>query len=314
MHIEACGICGSDLSFIRHGGTGMRTATDEAPMPLGHEAAGVVVKAGSKVEGIKPGMRMIVNPMTTDSGVIGNGGDDGALTERLLVRGVKRGVNLYLMPDGMGFEIAALTEPLAVSLHGVNRGQVKPGDKAVVFGAGPIGLGMVLWLKRRGLTDVISIDLSPYRLERARSLGATATILAGQEDVPESLARLHGREHTIFGDLVGTDVYFDATAGGRSIVPDVIEMAKHDARLVITRVYTEPVEIDFVRFLMREMHVTSAIGYPTEFPEVIAMLAEYGEEARRLISHRFVFDDIMAGLEAARSPESGKVMITFPPG
>jgi threonine dehydrogenase-like Zn-dependent dehydrogenase len=91
-------------------------------------------------------------------------------------------------------------------------------------------------------------------------------------------------------------------------------MAKPDARLVITAVYAEPVEIDLARFLMREMHMTSAIGSPTEFPEVIAMLAERGDEARRLISHRVAFDDIMAALDAARSPESAKVMIIFPPG
>jgi len=312
LSVAACGICGSDLSYIRHGGVGRRKATDKAPMPLGHEAAGVVIKAGGAVEDIKPGMRMIVNPTTAVS-LIGSGGDEGAFTERLLVRGAQRGVTLYPIPEGMDFEIAALAEPLTVSLHGVNRGQVQPSDKAVVFGAGPIGLGMVLWLKRRGLTDVIAVDLYPYRLERARSLGATATILAGQENVRERLADMHGHKHTRFGDLVGTDVYFD-TAGARSIVPDVIHMAKPDARLVITAVYAEPVEIDLVLFLTREMHITSAIGSPIEFPEVIAMLAEHGEEARRLISHRLAFDDIMAALDVARSPESSKVMIVFPPG
>lgn len=308
LRIQACGICGSDLSYIRRGGIGRRKATDEAPIPLGHEAAGVVIKIGSAVEGIKPGMRMIVNPT-----MIGNGGNEGAFTERLLVRGAQRGVTLYPMPEGMDFELAALAEPLTVSLHGVNRGQVRPSDKAVVFGAGPIGLGMVLWLKRRGLTDVISVDLYPYRLERARSLGATATIIAGQENVRKRIADIHGHVHTQFGDLAGTDVYFD-TAGARSIVPDVIAMAKPDARLVITALYEEPVEINLVLFLTREMHITSAIGSPTEFPEVIAMLAEHGEEARRLISHRLAFDDIMAALEAARSPESAKVMIAFQSG
>ena len=312
LHVAACGICGSDLSYIRHGRVGGRKATDKVPIPLGHEAAGVVVKVGSAVPDVKPGMRMIVNP-TTPVSLIGSGGDEGAFAERLLVRGAQRDVTLYPMPEGMDFETAALAEPLTVSLHGVNRGQLQPTDKAVVFGAGPIGLGMVLWLKRWGVTNVISVDLSPYRLERARLLGATATVVAGKEDVRERLADIHGHRRTRYGDLVGTDVYFD-TAGAPSIVPDVIAMAKPDARLVITAVYAEPVEIDLARFLTREMHITSAIGSPTEFPEVIAMLAEHGEKARLLISHRMSFGDIMAALDAARSPESAKVVVLFPPG
>jgi (R,R)-butanediol dehydrogenase/meso-butanediol dehydrogenase/diacetyl reductase len=312
VRIEACGICGSDLKYIRHGGTPARKATDEAPMPLGHEAAGVVIKTGAALEGIEPGMRVIVNPMTADS-VIGNGGDQGAFADTLLVRGARCGATLYTMPEGVDFEIAALAEPLAVSLHGVNRGQVKPGDKAVVFGAGPIGLGMVLWLKARGLTDVISVDISPYRLQLARLLGATATILSGQENVRKCLADLHGSKRTRYGHLVGTDVYFDA-AGAPSVMPDILAMGKEDARLVITAIQDEPVPIDLSRALAKEMHITSARGYPTEFPEVIAMLTEHGEAARKLISHRLAFKDILAGLDIASSLNSGKVMITFPPG
>ena len=310
MRVGACGICGSDIGYIRHGGVGRRTASDEAPVPLGHEAAGVVIEAGSAVKGIKPGMRVALNPMTP-SGAIGSGASEGAFTEGLLVRGAQAGVTLYPMPDGMDFEVAALVEPLSVSLHGIHRGQVQPGDKAVVFGAGPIGLGMVLWLRLIGVTDVVSVDLSPRRLERARSLGATATIVAGEGSLRKGLAELHGRTHTPLGDLVGTDVYFDA-AGARTIVPSVISMAKPDARLVITAVYSQPVEIDLAHFLTREMHITSAMGSPTEFPEVIDMLAQHGDVARKMISHRLGFDDIISALDVARSLESGKVMITFP--
>ena len=270
----------------------------------------MVIEAGSAVKGIKPGMRVALNPMTP-SGAIGSGASEGAFTERLLVRGAQAGVTLYLMPDGMDFEVAALVEPLSVSLHGIHRGQVRPGDKAVVFGAGPIGLGMVLWLGLIGVTDVVSVDLSPSRLERARSLGATATIVAGEGSLRKGLAELHGRSHTPLGDLVGTDVYFDA-AGARTIVPSVISMAKPDARLVITAVYSQPVEIDLSHFLTREMHITSAMGSPTEFPEVIDMLVQHGDVARKMISHRLGFDDIISALDVARSLESGKVMVTFP--
>jgi len=305
--VRACGICGSDLNYIR---LGLLNLVGESPKPLGHEAAGVVLGVGNEVEGIEPGMHVIINPMIADS-VIGNGSDEGAFTDSLLVRGAQLNVTLYHMPEGMDFEVAALAEPLAVSLHGVNRGQVGPGDRAVVFGVGPIGLGMVLWLKRRGVTDIVSVARSASRLERAQALGATATISAEQEDVPKRLAELHGQACTPFGEAVGTDVFFDA-AGASNIVPDIISMAKPDSRLVISAMYLKPVEINLGCFLTREMHITSAMGYPTEFPEVVAMLAEQGEEARKMISHRMAFDDIMAALDIAVSPTCGKVMITFP--
>ena len=305
--IRACGICGSDLNYIN---LGLLNMAGESPKPLGHEAAGMVIEVGSEVEGIEPGMHVIVNPMIAD-GVIGNGSDEGAFTDRLLVRGAQRNVTLFPMPEGMDFEVAALAEPLAVSLHGVNRGQVKPGDRAVVFGVGPIGLGMVLCLKHRGLTNIVSVARSASRLERARALGAIAAISAEQENVRERLIELHGQEPTRFEEAVGTDVYFDA-AGAPNIVPDVINMAKPDSRLVVSAMYYEPVEISLISFLIREMHITSAVGYPTEFPEVIAMLAEHGEEARKMISHCMAIDDIMNALDIARSPTCGKVMITFP--
>ena len=84
------------------------------------------------------------------------------------MRDARVGDSLLPIPKDLPYEVAALTEPLSVAMHGVNRAQAKPGDKVVVFGCGPIGLGMVLWLKDRGVDDVIALDLSPERLERAR--------------------------------------------------------------------------------------------------------------------------------------------------
>jgi len=303
--VKACGICGSDLNYIR---LGLLNMAYGGPKPLGHEAAGVVIETGSEVEGIDLGMQVIINPVTS-FGIIGNGADEGAFTDTLLIRDARLNEQLFPMPEGMDFEVAALAEPLAVSLHGVSRGQVKPGDRAVVFGVGPIGLGIVLWLKRRGVTDIVSVARTTSRLGRARDMGATTTVSAEQEDVRQRLIELHGHVRTAFGEAVGTDVYFDA-AGASNIVPDVISMAKPDSRLVISAMYINPVEIPLGRFLTREMYITSAAGYPTEFPEVVAMLAEQGELARTMISHRLPLDAIKEGLEITGSPTCGKVMIS----
>ncbi|MDP9141512.1 MAG: alcohol dehydrogenase catalytic domain-containing protein, partial [Pseudomonadota bacterium] len=137
VQVKACGICGSDLSYIRIGGIHRKP---DGVTPLGHEAAGQVIAVGDAVKGVSVGQRVVINPMMTQS-YIGSGGPEGAFTETLLVRDARIGDSLLPIPDSLPYEIAALTEPLAVALHGVNRAQVKPGDKVVVFGCGPIGLG-----------------------------------------------------------------------------------------------------------------------------------------------------------------------------
>src|SRR5207248_3092218 len=129
--------------------------------------------------------RVIVNPYMN---MIGNGGPEGAFADSLLVRDVRQQAgSLLTIPDNVSMEHAALAEPMAVALHGVNRAEPQPGQKVAVFGAGPIGLGAVIGLRRRGVTDIVVIDYSPFRLERARRLGARATINPAETDVLQSL-------------------------------------------------------------------------------------------------------------------------------
>ena len=155
VQVKACGICGSDLTYIKIGGIHRRPG---GVTPIGHEAAGKVIAVGREVTGVSPGQRVIINPMLT-ANYVGSGGPEGAFTEELLIRDARIGESLLPIPGDLPYDVAALTEPLAVALHGVNRAEAKPGDKVVVFGCGPIGLSMVLWLIDRGVTDVIALDV-----------------------------------------------------------------------------------------------------------------------------------------------------------
>jgi threonine dehydrogenase-like Zn-dependent dehydrogenase len=276
---------------------------------LGHEGAGEVIEVGAKVSGIAVGDAVIVNPMQTPSNV-GSGGPEGAFTEELLVREARLGDSILPIPPGISFEVAAMCEPLAVAMHGVNRAEVKPGDKVVVFGCGPIGLGMVLWLVDRGITDVVALDLAPERRERALALGARAALDPTQVDLRAELARLHGEVPSYGRVGVGTDAYIDA-AGAPSILTDVIMMAKFHAKLVITAAYMRPIEFPVGRMLTSEMTITTAVGYPTEMPEVVAAMPRLQEEIASMISHRLPFSDVLHGLELAATPQSAKVMIEF---
>ena len=309
VRVKACGICGSDLTYIKLGGIHRRPG---GTTPLGHEAAGEVIAVGDAVRDVTIGQRVVINPMMTPS-YIGSGGPEGAFTEELLVRDARIGDSLLPIPGDLPFEVAALTEPLAVALHGVNRMQVKPGDKVVVFGCGPIGLGMVLWLVDRGISDVVALDLSPERLARAKALGARAALDPTKEDLRARLLELHGSARVFSRESVGTDAFIDA-AGAPNILNDVVRMAKYQARMVVTAAYSKPVQLDLGAMLTTEMTITTAVGYPDEMLEVLAALPRLQRIAEPLISHRFPFDQVLAALDVARSPASAKVMIEFGAG
>lgn len=307
VRVAACGICGSDLGYVALGGVG---GPSGRPTPLGHELSGVVEAVGGDVAGITPGLRVVVNPMAAGN-LIGNGGPEGGLTPLLLVRNAALGDAIHPIPDHLPADVAALAEPLAVALHAVSRAQVGPEATVAVFGAGPIGLGVVAGLAARGVRDVVAIDYSARRLEVARALGASAAVDPARERVADVLGARHGWA-TLFGrPVVGTDVFIEAT-GAPSVVQDVVAMSRFGARLVVVAVHKQPVAIDLVRLLSSELTITGAIGYPTEFPEAVALLAARGPELASLVSHRFAFERAGDAFVAAADPAAAlKVVVTF---
>ncbi|MCB2061971.1 MAG: zinc-binding dehydrogenase [Novosphingobium sp.] len=307
LKMKACGICGSDLSYIKWGGI-MRE--EGGVTALGHEGAGEVLSVGSEVSGVNVGDAMIVNPMMTPS-QIGNGGPEGAFVTQLLVREGEIGSNLLPIPEGVPYDVAAMCEPLAVAMHGVNRAQAKAGQKVVVFGCGPIGLGMVLWLVDRGVEEVIAVDLADERLERARALGAKYTINPSRENLREKVMEYHGKGADMMGrPMADTDAFLDA-AGAPQIIPDAIRMAKTHARIVMTAVYHGDIAMPLGEMLTSEVEITSAMGYPTEMPEVVAAMPRLKDKIASMISHRIAFEDVLDGLKIAGTPQSAKVMVEF---
>ena len=307
VRMKACGICGSDLSYVKNGGIpGPGKLT-----PIGHEGAGEVMIVGSEVEGVEVGQPVIINPMNTPS-YIGSGGPEGAFTEELLVREARLNDSLLPIPGGIPYDVAAMCEPLAVAMHGVNRAEAKAGDRVVIFGCGPIGLGMVLWAVDRGCKDVIALDLSDERLERARALGAHV-INPSNEDVAARIKEIHGTEMVFGREKARTDAYIDA-AGAPSILGDVVALAKSHARHVITAAYMKPIELPAGPMLTTEMTITTAVGYPTEMPDVIAAMPRLKDKIAALISHKLPFDRVLEGFDIAARPQTAKVMIEFQTG
>ena len=130
IQVAACGICGSDLSFYRHGSA-------PAGAILGHEFSGRVIAMGDGVQGVSLEQRVVVNPMFDG---VGLGRVPGAFAQFVRVGQVEVGRNLFILPDSLSDEQGALVEPFAVGLHAVNNARATASDRAVIFGAGTIGL------------------------------------------------------------------------------------------------------------------------------------------------------------------------------
>jgi threonine dehydrogenase-like Zn-dependent dehydrogenase len=303
VRVASCGICGSDLRYVRLGGLAGPTAE---PMPLGHELSGVVESVGSLVRNVAPGTRVVLNP-TACGNMIGNGGSEGGFAPRLLVRNAAEGGSLFEIPEQLSFELAALAEPLGVGMNAVNRVEARPGDRVVVFGAGPIGLACIATLRDRGVEDVVAVDLSPRRLEIARALGARATIDASREDPWQRLRALHGEEPVLGEKMLGSDAFVEAS-GAADVITQILQQAKALARLSVVALHSQEIPVNFLLVMIKQLTIRGAMEYPEDFGDSLGLLARW--DLSPMISHHFPLERFADALAVARDPRAGgKVLI-----
>ena len=318
VEVRACGICGSDVGYVKLGGV---AGPAREPTPLGHELAGVVRSVGSEVAGLTPGTRVVLNPMGGGNS-IGNGSAEGGFCPELLVPNAAAGDVLFPIPDELPFDRAALAEPLGVGMQAVNRAGIVPGEKVVIFGAGPIGLMALATCRYRGIDDVVVVDRSERRLEIARALGARATLGAGDAGAAgageskagagpwDALAELQGRGSWLqMPIMAAADAYIEAT-GAPPVIPDIIAHAKEGARISVVALHRAPVPVDFMSVMAKALTIVGSIAYPEDYTEMIAMLGSV--DLTPAITHRFALDEFATALDVARDPGAGgKVMIEF---
>ncbi len=306
VHVAACGICGSDLSYVAAGGL---MGPGDKPMPLGHELAGTVVQAGAEVRGAAVGDRVVVNPLGAGND-IGNGGGEGGFADYLLVRNADDGC-LHALPDSLSFEQGALVEPLAVGMHAVNQGENAPNDKVVVFGAGPIGLAAIVALRDRGVENVLAVDRSRTRLELAQRLGARRALHPDDGELFDALQAEHGTTSLYGMPMLETGLFIEATGSAKAL-RDMIAWAPPQGRIVVVALHQEPLELDCMTLLMKELRLIGAMAYPDqEFRDVIAMLSAGRVDVSAMISARYPLAEFDEAFACARRPEHGaKVLVT----
>lgn len=304
VQVRECGICGSDLGYLAMGGL---TGPDR-PMALGHELWGLVSEAGANVTHVAAGDRVVVQPLSNGN-IIGNGGPEGGFSPYLLVRNAARDPGSTLkLPADFPQDYGALVEPLSVAQHSANRVAASAADKAVVFGAGPIGLSIVQVLKFRGLQDIVVVDLSERRLAAARDMGAIA-IRADDPQLSQLLIDRHGALSFFGIPMPGSTVYFEAT-GVRSVFEGIVALAGPGSRICLTGVHKEAATVDLVMLLAKEVAIVPAMGYDGEFEEVIAMLQSGQVDPSVMVTHHFPLSDIGAAFAMAKDPQQAiKVMI-----
>ncbi len=304
VRVQACGICGSDLGYIALGGVAGPTPE---PTALGHEFSAVVDRVGAEVTRVAPGQRVVVNPIAGANN-IGNGGPGGAFAREVLVQEVEGGDVIFPIPDDLPFDRAALAEPLGVGMHAVDRAGVAPGDKVVIFGAGPIGLMALATLRYRGFDDVAIVDLSENRLEIARRLGATLALDPGAGDIWEALRELHGTELWLGAvPTTGSDAYIEAS-GAASVIGELVGQARPGARISVVALHRTPREVDFMMVMAKQLTLAGSMAYPDDYGEMVRLLGEV--DLSPSITHRFPLAAIEEALAVAGDPgRAGKVIV-----
>jgi 2-desacetyl-2-hydroxyethyl bacteriochlorophyllide A dehydrogenase len=304
VQVRECGICGSDLGYLAMGGL----VGPDKPMPLGHELWGVVSEVGAHVTHVVAGDRVVVQPLSNNK-FIGNGGTEGGFSPYLLVRNAAADTGSTLkLPEDFPSGYGALVEPLSVAQHSANRVAATAADKAVIFGAGPIGLSILQVLQYRGLQDCMVVDLSERRLAAARTLGATA-VRADDPQLSQRLIEQHGSSAFFGMPMPGSTLYFEAT-GVRAVFENIIALAGPGSRICLTGVHKEAVTLDLVMLLAKELSIIPAMGYEGEFSEVIAMLRSGRIDPSAIITHHFPLSEIGAAFAMAKDTNNAiKVMI-----
>lgn len=302
VQVSVTGICGTDLSFYRHGSA-------PAGSILGHEFSGRVVSIGNAVSGVSVGDRVVANPMKDNLGL---GRLDGSFAQFLRLPDVQPGRSLFRLPDGISDEAGALIEPFAVGLHAINRAGARPGDKVVIYGAGPIGLCVLAGLKARGVEQVLVVDPSSLRRSLALQMGASAAHDPREGSSPAFVAGHFGALDLRYTrePVAQADIAFDC-AGVGSVSGEALHSLAQKGRYVIVADPHDGTLPNARLVMLHELTILGVLAYEDEFLEAIALLDSGKVDLSPLVSHRFPLDRLGDAFAAQMDADTAvKVLVT----
>lgn len=275
VKVKACAICGSDVHGM-DGSTGRRIP----PIIMGHEASGIIEKVGDNVKDYKLGDRVTFDStvycgecyycrrgeinLCNNRKVMGVSCGDyrlhGAFAEYV---SVPQHI-LYLLPDEVSFERAAMVEPLSVAFHAVKRSLVSLNHTAVVVGAGMIGLLVIQLLKIAGCGRIIAVDMVQQKLDMALKFGADVGLKADTVDVAAEVYRLTGNR--------GADIAFEVV-GITSTVQSAIASLRKGGSLTLVGNLNPMVEFPLQSVVTRQISLSGSCASCGEYPDCLDLIA-----------------------------------------
>jgi len=315
LRMAAVGICGSDVHYWTHGNIGHFVV--KAPMVIGHESAGVVVKLGKHVKTLKVGDRVAVEPgvpcrvcddckrgeynLCNDVVFCATPPDNGNLSRYY----THAADFCFKLPDHVSLEEGALLEPLSVGVQACKRGGVTLGSKVLITGAGPIGLVNLLVAKAMGASKVIMTDIVEHRLKVAKDLGADCTLVIDKDSTPEQLAV---KVEEILG--AKPDIAIDACGAESTIALNMLA-TRSGGKICIIGHGPAEVKVPIINAMTREIDVRGVFRYANCYPMALAMVASGNVNVKKLITHNYKLEQTLEAFETAKTGAGGaiKVMI-----
>jgi threonine dehydrogenase-like Zn-dependent dehydrogenase len=316
VEVKACGICGSDLHFVKHGAEMLGLVGEMEGLPdigmvppdatrdvfMGHEFAAEVLEVGPDTAGPAPGTLVTSLPVLLDL----NGVRDlaysndlpGGYSERMLLS-----APLVLeVPNGLDPVRAALTEPLAVGLHAVNRSGIETREGALVLGCGPIGLAVIAALRQRGIETIVASDFSPARRDLAMTMGAAVVVDPAGASPYEAWSTISAGRSVVVFEAVGAP----------GVINDVLRRAPMQSRVVVVGVCMKPDTINPFYAIAKEIDVRFVLAYdPNEFAASLRSIAEGEVDVAPLITGRVGLTDVPGAFEALADPARHcKIVVT----
>lgn len=312
VRVEASGICGSDvMEWYR---------IAKAPLVLGHEVAGVVVEVGQGVDRCKEGDRMVVTHHvpcnacryclnghhTVCDTLRHTNFDPGGFAQYLRVPAINVDRGVYPVPEGVSFEEASFTEPLACVLRGQRRAALQPGQSVLVLGSGLAGLLHINLARALGASRIVATDVVDYRLEAARRFGADVT-LSAKEDVPALLRQANdGR----LADLV------IVSTGAASALHQALESVDRGGTVLFFAPtqpgVTLPISVNDLFFRNDVTLTTTYAGGPADLATAMELIGSRRVRVGEMITHRLGLAETGLGFKLVAEARSSLKVIVEP--
>ena len=305
IRVARCGVCGTDRSIFR-GEYGVAT-----PVILGHEYAGTVVEVGSAVTDLGVGDRVVVDPNVLDDVCFYCRAGLAHLCQGLSPLGVARAGGfaelsvvparyLYQVPDSLDLADAALVEPLACCIRGIDQAQVKVGDLVVVLGAGPIGCFLIQLARLSGATSVVAVE--PTSKRHGLALRAGADVVCTPSEVSGVLQELRG--------LVGADVVIEAS-GRIDSAEAAFASVRRGGTVLLFGVYPQDrmMSVSAFRINEDELRVVGSLNNPSTHARAIELMASGRVVVDGVVSDVLSLSQLETAMDLGNFDSPGKIAI-----